>query len=59
MCYHHQGIQRLGEGLEPVIVDDLNNETHGLELKDSVRWVKAVLWHPEQSFVDEKKETYD
>lgn len=46
-CYHHQGLEKLGEGLDVVIVDDYSNEPHGFELKDSKRWVKAILWHPE------------
>ena len=49
----------MGEGLEVVVVDDYSNEPHGIELSDPKRWVKAILWHPEQTFMDEMYENYD
>ena len=52
-CLHHQGLGTIGKNLEVCIVDDYNNQPHGLELKNSNRWVKAVLWHPELTHTDE------
>lgn len=57
-CYHHQGLDQLGEGVEVTILDDYSNEPHGLEIKGS-RWIKAVLWHPEHTFMDEMGEKFD
>lgn len=48
-CYsvHHQGLDRLGNGITPVAVDD-----HGLveavEL-DGASWIVGVQWHPEDT----------
>lgn len=40
-------------------MDDYSNEPHGFELKNTKRWVKAVLWHPEHTYMDEMNETHD
>lgn len=45
--------------MDVVIVDDYSNEPHGFELRDPNRWVKAILWHPEHTYMDEMNETYD
>lgn len=58
-CYHHQGLDIIGQGLDVCIVDDHSNEPHGVQLKDPNRWVKAVLWHPEHTYQDETQTTYD
>jgi putative glutamine amidotransferase len=48
-CYsvHHQGLDRLGEGIVPVAVDE-----HGLveavELA-AASWIVGVQWHPEDT----------
>ena len=58
-CYHHQSLKRLAEDVQIMILDEFSNEPHGLELKDNKRWVKAVLWHPEHTYMDEMSEIYD
>lgn len=39
--------------MQITIVDDKSNEPHGLEVVDGDRWVKAVLWHPEATYMNE------
>ncbi len=53
-CYHHQGIDRLGEGLI-VSASDAEGVVEAVEI-DPVRypdsWVVAVQWHPEERLDD-------
>ena len=49
----------MGKGIDVVILDDNSNEARGFELKDTKRWVKAVLWHSEHTYMDEMSEIYD
>lgn len=44
--HHHQGIERLGEGLEPVAWSE-DGLVEALEPEGGSGWVTAVQWHPE------------
>ncbi|MEV6380214.1 gamma-glutamyl-gamma-aminobutyrate hydrolase family protein [Streptomyces sp. NPDC051773] len=47
-CYHHQRVDRLGEGLE-VTARAADGTVEGLELPGSSGWFTAVQWHPEDT----------
>ncbi|MEE1833107.1 gamma-glutamyl-gamma-aminobutyrate hydrolase family protein [Streptomyces sp. SP17KL33] len=47
-CYHHQRVDRLGEGLE-VTARAADGTVEGLELPRSPGWFTAVQWHPEDT----------
>ncbi|WP_326574215.1 gamma-glutamyl-gamma-aminobutyrate hydrolase family protein [Streptomyces sp. NBC_00487] len=47
-CYHHQRVDRLGEGLE-VTARAADGTVEGLELPGSPGWFTAVQWHPEDT----------
>ncbi|SOD67390.1 putative glutamine amidotransferase [Streptomyces sp. 1222.2] len=47
-CYHHQRVDRLGEGLE-VTARAADGTTEGLELPGATGWFTAVQWHPEDT----------
>ncbi|MDX3129463.1 gamma-glutamyl-gamma-aminobutyrate hydrolase family protein [Streptomyces europaeiscabiei] len=47
-CYHHQRVDRLGEGLE-VTARAADGTAEGLELRDAPGWFTAVQWHPEDT----------
>ena len=44
--HHHQGVDRLGEGLEVSAVSTLDGLPEAIELP-SKRFVLGVQWHPE------------
>jgi putative glutamine amidotransferase len=51
-CYHHQAIDRLGDGLI-VSAQDTDGVIEAIELDPtSDRWVVAVQWHPEERLDD-------
>ncbi len=50
---HHQGIERLGEGLQPVAWDE-DGLVEALELAGGSGWVTAVQWHPEVTAAEDK-----
>ncbi|WP_413756103.1 gamma-glutamyl-gamma-aminobutyrate hydrolase family protein [Streptomyces sp. MMBL 11-3] len=47
-CYHHQHVDRLGEGLE-VTARAADGTVEGVELVDGAGWFVAVQWHPEDT----------
>ena len=47
-CYHHQRVDRLGEGLE-VTARAADGTAEGLELRGAPGWFAAVQWHPEDT----------
>ncbi|NGO44700.1 gamma-glutamyl-gamma-aminobutyrate hydrolase family protein [Streptomyces ureilyticus] len=47
-CYHHQRVDRLGEGLE-VTARAADGTPEGLELPGAHGWFTAVQWHPEDT----------
>jgi putative glutamine amidotransferase len=48
-CHHHQGVDRLGEGLIATAWSD-DGLVEGLELADSGDgWLLGVQWHPEMT----------
>ncbi|MDX3693785.1 gamma-glutamyl-gamma-aminobutyrate hydrolase family protein [Streptomyces europaeiscabiei] len=47
-CYHHQRVDRLGEGLE-VTARAADGTAEGLELRGAPGWFTAVQWHPEDT----------
>ena len=53
-CYHHQGVDRVGEGLK-VTARSGDGLVEGLELTDSSgAWLVAVQWHPEDSAAEDR-----
>ncbi|MET9835378.1 gamma-glutamyl-gamma-aminobutyrate hydrolase family protein [Streptomyces sp. NPDC006385] len=47
-CYHHQRVNRLGEGLT-VTASAADGTVEGVELPDAEGWFTAVQWHPEDT----------
>lgn len=47
-CYHHQRVDRLGEGLT-VTARAADGTVEGLELPAAAGWFTAVQWHPEDT----------
>ncbi|HEX2277598.1 MAG TPA: gamma-glutamyl-gamma-aminobutyrate hydrolase family protein [Candidatus Tectomicrobia bacterium] len=50
---HHQGIERLGEGLEPVAWGE-DGLVEAVERAGNSGWVTAVQWHPEVTAAKDK-----
>jgi len=48
-CYHHQRVQRLGAGLEPVAYAT-DGCVEAMVKTDAPGWFLAVQWHPEDTF---------
>jgi len=48
-CYHHQRVQRLGDGLVAVAYAS-DGTIEALARPDSPGWFLAVQWHPEDTF---------
>ena len=52
-CHHHQGVDRLGDGLVASGWSD-DGLVEGLELEDpGDRWLLGVQWHPEETASDD------
>jgi putative glutamine amidotransferase len=51
--HHHQGIERFGEGLEPVAWSD-DGLVEAVEPDRGPAWVIAVQWHPEVTAAEDK-----
>ncbi|MEU5594927.1 gamma-glutamyl-gamma-aminobutyrate hydrolase family protein [Streptomyces sp. NPDC020298] len=47
-CYHHQRVDRLGDGLT-VTATAVDGTVEGLEQTDTRGWFTAVQWHPEDT----------
>ncbi len=54
MSHHHQGIDRLGEGLSPVAWSD-DGLVEAVEPEDG-SWVVGVQWHPEVTAAEDRKQ---
>ncbi|MFE7760885.1 gamma-glutamyl-gamma-aminobutyrate hydrolase family protein [Streptomyces sp. NPDC057438] len=52
-CYHHQRVDRLGEGLE-VTARAADGTVEGLELPRATGWFTAVQWHPEDTAEEDR-----
>jgi putative glutamine amidotransferase len=50
--HHHQGIDRLGQGLVPTAWSD-DGLVEGVEAEADESWVMAVQWHPEMTAADD------
>jgi putative glutamine amidotransferase len=48
-CYHHQRVQRLGDGLV-AIARSADGTVEALAKPDAPGWFLAVQWHPEDTF---------
>jgi putative glutamine amidotransferase len=47
-CYHHQGIGRLGKGLQPAAFAD-DKTIEAVTLENHAGWYLGVQWHPEDT----------
>jgi putative glutamine amidotransferase len=52
VSHHHQGADRLGEGLVPVAWSG-DGLVEAVEAPDASAWLVAVQWHPEMSAADD------
>lgn len=52
ISHHHQGVDRLGEGLVPTAWSD-DGLVEGIELDAEEPWVMAVQWHPEMTAAED------
>jgi putative glutamine amidotransferase len=50
-CYHHQGIDRLGDGLI-ISAQDSDGVIEAVEIPSGTAFVLAVQWHPEERLDD-------
>jgi putative glutamine amidotransferase len=53
-CVHHQGLDRLGEGLQ-VVGRHAGGTVHAVEL-DGARWIVGTQWHPEDSAAEDPQQ---
>ncbi len=51
--HHHQGIERLGEGLQPVAWSE-DGLVEALEPEGTTGWAVAVQWHPEVTAAEDE-----
>jgi putative glutamine amidotransferase len=56
-CYHHQGIDKIGEGCVVTALDDSCKIPHALENRSDGREIMSVIWHPESTCIDESGTT--
>jgi len=47
-CYHHQRLDRLGDGLIPAALAS-DGTVEAVEMPDALGWFMAVQWHPEDT----------
>ena len=52
-CYHHQRVDRIGEGLA-VTARAADGSIEGLEFAAALGWFVGVQWHPEDTWVDDE-----
>ena len=50
-CYHHQAIDRLGDGL--TVVARADDGTVEAVVVDAPGWAAGVQWHPEDTWADD------
>jgi putative glutamine amidotransferase len=53
-CYHHQAVDRLGEGLTVVARSD--DGTIEAVVVDAPGWAAGVQWHPEDTWADDPRQ---
>lgn len=51
-CYHHQSLERLGEGIVPVARAE-DGTVEAIELADPAGWFLGVQWHPEDTAAED------
>ena len=50
-CYHHQAIDRLGDGM--TVVARADDGTVEAVVVDAPAWMVGIQWHPEDTFADD------
>ena len=53
-CVHHQGLDRVGDGLR-IVGRHADGIIHAVEL-DAARWIVGIQWHPEDSAADDPQQ---
>lgn len=53
-CYHHQAIDRLGEGM--TVVASADDGTVEAVVVDAPAWAVGVQWHPEDTWADDPRQ---
>lgn len=53
-CYHHQAIERLGEGMS--VVARAEDGTVEAVVVDAPAWTVGVQWHPEDTWADDPRQ---
>jgi len=53
-CYHHQAVERLGEGMS--VVARAEDGTVEAVVVDAPAWMVGVQWHPEDTFVEDPQQ---
>lgn len=51
-CYHHQCLDRLGDGLVPVAHSE-EGVIEAVEIPDAAGWFLGLQWHPEDTWADD------
>ena len=51
-CYHHQSLERLGDGIVPVARAE-DGTVEAIELADPTGWFLGVQWHPEDTAAED------
>jgi putative glutamine amidotransferase len=54
-CFHHQCLDRLGEGMQVVARDDAG-VVEGVEIPDAPGWFLGVQWHPEDTWASDEQQ---
>ena len=58
-CYHHQGLGKIPACLKLSAWDEEDKYPHALEYNGDERNIIAVLWHPESTYKDTRREGLD